>query len=108
MAFLHFRFAISYDYSDDYEYLDYNGTITANESASKHGKTKNRKRIKRDNSAIHKKRNGKTNKKTNLRKTNSASSVLGLNVLLHQDYEDYWNPPGWKGLVQNSYHGFKV
>ena len=55
MAFLHFRFAISYDYSDDYEYLDYNGTITANESASKHGKTKNRKRIKRDNSAIHKK-----------------------------------------------------
>ena len=50
--------------------------------------------------------NNKT--KTSLKKTNSASSVLGLNILLYQNLADYWNPPDWRGLVQNNYIGFKV
>ena len=52
-------------------------------------------------------RNVKMSKKP--RKTNSASSILGLNILLFQNKSDYSNPPtNWEGLVQNSYLGFKV
>jgi len=43
-----------------------------------------------------------------VRKTNSASSVLGLNLLLYQKESDYNKPPNWEGIVQNSYLGFKV
>ena len=54
---------------------------------------------------------GKTSNSTNepkIKKTNSASSVLGLNILLFQNESDYNNPPNWEGIVQNSYLGFKV
>ena len=45
------------------------------------------------------------------RKTNSASSILGLNILLFQNESDYtgiYSTTNWEGLVQNSYIGFKV
>ena len=44
-----------------------------------------------------------TKKKLVLKRTNSASSVLGLNVLLNPEIEEYED-----GLTQNNYHGFKV
>ena len=46
--------------------------------------------------------------KNKLKRTNSASSVLGLNILLYQDLDDYYKPPAWESVVQNSYLGFKV
>ena len=46
--------------------------------------------------------------KEDLRRTNSASSVLGLNVLLHQNPDEYWRPPEWKGIVKDTFVGFKV
>ena len=48
-----------------------------------------------------------TKKITGLRRTNSASSVLGLNILLYQDHDDYKGKT-WTGVVQNSFLGFKV
>ena len=46
--------------------------------------------------------------KEDLRRTNSASSVLGLNVLLYQNPDEYWRPPNWKGIVKDTFVGFKV
>ena len=74
------------------------------EDGSEDGEDGNKKRRKRAATTSTPKR--ASSKK--LRKTNSASSVLGLNILLYQNQEDYYKPPSWKGLVQNSYVGFKV
>ena len=95
-------------YNDDYggESTDTNdeGTTTAGTTGSNGDDQNDRK--KRSVSA---KSTNKTKKSKNkLKRTNSASSVLGLNILLYQDLDDYYKPPSWQSVVQNSYLGFKV
>ena len=114
------HFLSSYNYNEDYDYVpdwDYfdllNTSDVSNSSLnleSESGDTQpendadiianRRKRSTSGNET----NNATTSKsKTVLKRTNSASSVLGLNVLLYQNQTEYWT-----GLVQNSFVGFKV
>lgn len=84
--------------------MDYSDSGTDNggtgDTGSSNGEDGGRKR----RSASGVKSAEKSNKtKATLRKTNSASSVLGLNVLLNGDEDNYQ-----KGLIQNNYDGFTV
>ena len=91
---MHSVYLFRYDYSSDYYSSDYN---TANGSSpSTTGDT---------SSPVGP---PPITKKEDLRRTNSASSVLGLNVLLHQNHDEYWRPPEWKGVVKDTFVGFKV
>ena len=108
--------SFDYDYEDIYDddYWDYLDTTTTDSSVPANdtgtqdsngsGPTKRRRR-KRSTTAE------KSNRtKTTLKKTNSASSVLGLNILLYQDRDDYFGDGGAGeiGVVSNNYFGFKV
>ena len=102
-------------YNDDYggESTDINdeGTTTAGATESNGGGTTSEDNSGNDRRkrSISAKSTNKTKKSKNkLKRTNSASSVLGLNILLYQDLDDYYKPPSWQSVVQNSYLGFKV
>ena len=108
-------------YDDDYYNDDYGGdstdvndegTTPAGATESNDGGTVSNDsddQNDRKKRSISAKSTNKTKKsKSKLKRTNSASSVLGLNILLYQDLDDYYKPPSWQGVVQNSYLGFKV
>ena len=89
-----------YDYKDIYD-DDYWNYKDKEESSL----SKNRKKRSSPNETIV--QMNETKKITGLRRTNSASSVLGLNILLYQDHDDYKGKT-WTGVVQNNFLGFKV
>ena len=101
-------------YNDDYggESTDINdeGTTTAGATESNGGgtTTEDDQNDRRKRSISAKSTNKTKKSKNKLKRTNSASSVLGLNILLYQDLDDYYKPPSWQSVVQNSYLGFKV
>ena len=108
--------SFDYDYEDIYDddYWDDLDTTTTDSSVpSNNTETQDSngsapmKRRRRKRSTTTEKSN---QTKTTLKRTNSASSVLGLNILLYQDRDDYFGAGGAGeiGVVSNNYYGFKV
>ena len=100
-----FRFDYEYDDIYDDDYWEYNDKLYDSSEELDYSVPKNRKKRSLDDD--NRKRSNKKKGKTSLRRTNSASSVLGLNILLYQNIDDY-RTINWTGVVQNSFFGFKV
>ena len=97
---------MSYESRFDYDYKDiYDDDYWNYKDKQESSLSKNRKKRSLPNETIV--QTNETKKITGLRRTNSASSVLGLNILLYQDHDDYKGKT-WTGVVQNSFLGFKV
>ena len=77
------------------------GSITQDDNDSGEGNRK--KRSTSSQNVTSNKKSNKTKVTQPLRRTNSASSVLGLNLLLNPEVREYRT-----GLTQNNYEGFKV
>ena len=106
--------SFDYDYGDIYDddYWDYldgeNETETQDsggggEQNDEDNQETNKRRRKRSSDTT-----TKNKAKTKLKRTNSASSVLGLNIMLYQDEDDYFKKDEDIGVVYNNYFGFKV
>ena len=112
----HFR-SFDYDYEDIYD-DDYWDTLDTTTTDSSVPANNTETQDSNDSQSITRRRRRKrsttTEKsnrtKTTLKRTNSASSVLGLNILLYQDRDDYFGDGGTGeiGVVSNNYYGFKV
>ena len=103
--------SFDYDYEDIYDddyYDDLDGENAENSDGGEEqddgdNQESDKRRRKRSTGTT-----TKNNTKTKLKRTNSASSVLGLNVMLYQDRDDYFKKDGDIGVVHNNYYGFKV
>ena len=99
------RFDYEYDDIYDEDYWNYNDELYDRSEKQDRSISKNR-----ETRSLGDERNenlSKTTAEINLKRTNSASSVLGLNILLYQNENDY-RTLNWTGVVQNSFVGFKV
>ena len=107
MKFILFIIRFDYEYDDIYDedYWNYNDELYERSENQVRSDSKNRK--KRSLSDEKNENLNKTKAEISLKRTNSASSVLGLNILLYQNEEDY-RTINWTGVVQNSFVGFKV
>ena len=109
-----YSFRFDYEYGDIYDedYWDYLDKLyrgSENEDPSLSSKDRKRRSLENNTTLGNDSDLGlsKGNGTTILKRTNSASSVLGLNILLYQDQNDYY-ASNWTGVVQNSFLGFKV
>ena len=104
--------SFDYDYEDIYDedyydYLDGENSMETSISQSVEDDGNNQEEDKRRK----KRSTGTTTQKqtkTKLKRTNSASSVLGLNIMLYQDRDDYFKKDEEIGIVYNNYFGYKV
>ena len=99
------RFDYEYDDIYDEDYWNYNDELYDRSEKQDRSISKNR-----ETRSLGDERNenlSETTAEINLKRTNSASSVLGLNILLYQNENDY-RTLNWTGVVQNSFVGFKV
>ena len=98
------------DYWDDLDTTTTDSSVPANntETQDSNGSVQNNRRRRRRKRSTTTEKSNRT--KTTLKRTNSASSVLGLNILLYQDRDDYFGDGGAGeiGVVSNNYYGFKV
>ena len=102
-----FKIRFDYEYNDIYDedYWNYNDDLYERSEKMDLSISKNRK--KRSLGDERNENLDKNNAEISLKRTNSASSVLGLNILLYQNENDY-RTLNWTGVVQNSFVGFKV
>ena len=102
-----FKIRFDYEYNDIYDedYWNYNDQLY--ERSEKMDLSISKNRQKRSLGDERYENLDQKKEEISLKRTNSASSVLGLNILLYQNENDY-RTLNWTGVVQNSFVGFKV